>query len=68
MGTFLQSLFPNFRSSSLRPMTDDNSGIRLTDTETALILSVRRNGYERVCMQYLNLTEMILAKYTQLKG
>lgn len=57
MGTFLQSLFPNFRSSSLRPMTDDNSGIRLTDTETALILSVRRNGYERVCMQYLNLTD-----------
>lgn len=38
-------------------MTDDNSGIRLTDTETALILSVRRNGYERVCMQYLNLTD-----------
>lgn len=58
MGTFLQSLLPNFRSSSLqasqRPI---QQGVKLTDSETALIQRIRRQGYERVYMDYLNLTD-----------
>lgn len=58
MGTFLQSLLPNFRSSSLpAAQTASTSGISLTDTEAALINSIRRHGYERACLNYLNLTD-----------
>lgn len=58
MGTFLQSLLPNFRSSSLpAAQTASTSGISLTDTEATLIRSIRRHGYERVFTDYLNLTD-----------
>lgn len=58
MGTFLQSLLPNFRSSSLPPQKSaQQNGISLTDTEATLIHSIRRHGYERAFLNYLNLTD-----------